>query len=784
MKIRLKNFKGIKAGPELTWDGLDEIEVDFTGRDGLVAFSGENGGGKSTLIENLHHYPQLVSRGGALWQHVMGRAAEKEFISTFMGHEYRSLIKMDADQGKQEGYLWIDGKSVVNGKITPYKEKVNEIFGQPFTYFRSQFCPQKSKNTQGMQIENMTAGVFRELLQQFLNLQRYAAWEDTAKQAGNILTGQIEQGEKHLLILNNKLAGFEDIKTKLTSAHADLDAHEQAIKQFKIKKAALTDELTNLRDKKSKQEVLIAQKANIEAKIKELEDTLAREQKDSDAELNALRDAYKSLQEQIKGNEELLKLADEINTAAEKESEIQSKIESLAIDHDKLTAETDDNVDSLNKIKTDISTHQAALTQIKYEISSLKNDAEIQKIIGLIDRAQSQTVILEKRDADCQSSTCSFIVAALKAKEELPKLQTEIEQRRTFVNDELGKLSIVMEEEERIISELKEKGLSLESIARKSGDAALGARKELATLRLDLSKVKDLAGKKTVLEVAKAQYDSITKQMEENATKGKELKVKRENRKSDLNGSIKDAQASLAEIKIDTDIPERIGKITDDIRQTDGVLAEKEASINGTRALIMKYESELSARDAVEKDIAAAKEQRESLLGKISRWRYLQIGCGKTGLQNLRIDGAAPRIIYNANKLLAQAYGARYSIRLETQNEDGKEDLQIKIIMENGKEIYLDDISGGQRAWNVQSLWLAMSLLNQEKSGRKYDYFCSDESDGALDVDNAVKYTALYRPFMTEGHLDQLIYISHKPECRSMADHILMFEAGQNPAWE
>jgi hypothetical protein len=27
-------------------------------------------------------------------------------------------------------------------------------------------------------------------------------------------------------------------------------------------------------------------------------------------------------------------------------------------------------------------------------------------------------------------------------------------------------------------------------------------------------------------------------------------------------------------------------------------------------------------------------------------------------------------------------------------------------------------------------------------------------------------------------------FISHKPECRSMADHILMFEAGKNPAWE
>ena len=774
LKLRLKGFIGIQRGL-----GLEEITIDFTDISGLVAFDGMNGAGKSTVLENLHPYNTLASRSGALYQHVYIRNAEKELSFAYQGDHYKTLLKIDCQSGKSEGFIWKDGNSEVNGKITMYAKYITALLGSENMFFHSVFCAQNAAK-----LSDMTTGELKSLLSEFLNLDKLAGYEAESKEKITAVTGNVEQVEKQLLILNNKLSGYNDVSTMLTKSKEDLTTCESSIETLKIKRTEYQAELETLRDKKSKQEVLIAQKANIEAKIKELEDTLAREQKDSDAELNALRDAYKSLQEQIKGNEELLKLADEINTAAEKESEIQSKIESLAIDHDKLTAETDDNVDSLNKIKTDISTHQAALTQIKYEISSLKNDAEIQKIIGLIDRAQSQTVILEKRDADCQSSTCSFIVAALKAKEELPKLQTEIEQRRTFVNDELGKLSIVMEEEERIISELKEKGLSLESIARKSGDAALGARKELATLRLDLSKVKDLAGKKTVLEVAKAQYDSITKQMEENATKGKELKVKRENRKSDLNGSIKDAQASLAEIKIDTDIPERIGKITDDIRQTDGVLAEKEASINGTRALIMKYESELSARDAVEKDIAAAKEQRESLLGKISRWRYLQIGCGKTGLQNLRIDGAAPRIIYNANKLLAQAYGARYSIRLETQNEDGKEDLQIKIIMENGKEIYLDDISGGQRAWNVQSLWLAMSLLNQEKSGRKYDYFCSDESDGALDVDNAVKYTALYRPFMTEGHLDQLIYISHKPECRSMADHILMFEAGQNPAWE
>ena len=829
MKIRLKNFKGIKAGPELTWDGPDEIEVDFTGKDGLVAFSGENGGGKSTLIENLHHYPQLVSRGGALWQHVMGRVAEKEFISTFMGHEYRSLIKMDSDQGKQEGYLWIDGKSVVNGKITQYKEKVNEIFGQPFTYFRSQFCPQKSKNTQGMQIENMTAGVFRELLQQFLNLQRYAIWEDTSKQAGNILSGQLEQIDRQILILNNKLTGFEDIKTKLTAANADLDAQEQSIKQLKSKRAEYQESMDSLKDKKSQQEVLIAQKANIEAKIKELEDALAREKKDSDAELDTLRETYKGLQAQIKGNEELLKLADEINAAAEKEKEIQGKIESLTGKLDELSME----VPGQNQIISDIETKIATLRQ---NLKSIETDPENLRLGKLIEDAERTVADKEREistpsselatmkskveelqraaqvgegiDANCQSKTCAAISTINEAKERLPeakaalqKMVEDVTTRKTILSDEIAEIKkntakVCEDKEARLeainkmnddtnsdISKANEDLRNAKNIADETNENANKYRKELATLRFDLGKVKDLSARKTALEVSKSQYESVTLRMEENITKGKELKVKWENRKSDLDGSIKDAQASLAEIKIDNNITAGITSIASAITDIEKSLSETETSLNTIRASIMRFESDLSARAEVEKDIETAKERREALIVKISRWRYLQIGCGKTGLQNLRIDGAAPKIIYNANRLLAQAYGARYSVRLETQNEDGKEDLQIKIIMENGKEIYLDDISGGQRAWNVQSLWLAMSLLNQEKSGKKYDYFCSDESDGALDVENAVKYTALYRPFMAEGHLNQLIYISHKPECRSMADHILMFEAGKNPAW-
>lgn len=785
MKIRLKNFKGIKAGPELTWDGPDEIEVDLTGKDGLVAFSGENGGGKSTLLENLHHYPQLVSRGGALWQHVMGRAAEKEFISTFMGHEYRSLIKMDADQGKQEGYLWIDGKSVVNGKITPYKEKVNEIFGQPFTYFRSQFCPQKSKNTQGMQIENMTAGVFRELLQQFLNLQRYAIWSDTSKQAGDILSAQLARYDSNLEALRKKTEGAQGIRESIERLTASLTEQNSNKATLSEKLTAANKEREGLKETIARNEVLASQVESMRNNLSAMEDNRVNEAIEADKSLTNLRRQYTALAAELAAAEKVLASEAEIMAAVEKEKACKKLIDSLT-ENIELRAVSITNeqglVSSYEKEIQELN-HSTPLPSMDERIIVL--NGEIRTTEHKIDGYKSQLKALEVRDQECTSKSCSFIVAALKAKDELPAAEDRLSQIQIEKENRLSELSAIGVE---ILQRVTAKELLLKgsrALLTEQSDIQSEKRKMLATSRLELAKFHDLAAKQSEIAVAKSQKADREKALEENKKQGQTTSAEWTARAAYLDDQLKKQKNKIAEIEdqINPDAAGYLYGIEDQIKKTVESITGADAIIIRNEKGIAQMQAELSGMEAAEKEIETVKAQRESLVGKIARWRYLQIGCGKTGLQNLRIDGAAPRIIYNANKLLAQAYGARYAVRLETQNEDGKEDLQIKIIMENGQEVYLDDISGGQRAWNVQSLWLAMSLLNQEKSGRKYDYFCSDESDGALDVENAVKYTALYRPFMAEGHLDQLIFISHKEECRSMADHVLMFEAGKQPYW-
>lgn len=777
-KLRLKGFIGIKRGL-----GLDEITIDFSTVSGLTAFDGMNGAGKSTVLENLHPYSTLASRSGALYQHVFMRNSEKEFSFSYNGNHYRTLLKIDCQSGKSEGFIYKNDatKSETTGKVREYDKYIISLLGTENMFFHSVFCAQNAAK-----LSDMTTGELKTLLSEFLNLDKLVGWEVDSKDKITAVTGQIEQVDKQIAVLSSKQTGIDTAKDNLAREKVTLAEHENTMDALKKKRVEYQADLELLRDKKAKQEVLLSQKTNLEARITELQDTLAREQNDADGELNALRDAYKALQAQIKENEALLTQADEINAAAEKESEINNKIELLTKTIDLTTAEIAEIQDTVHKIESRIQDNRAKKKELANDSELVRLEHAIAQTVHMIKQGNGQLSVLEVRDKECQSSTCSFIVAALKAKEELPKLEAECADLSRQKQERAGQI-------ERETAEIEEQLSSDEHALRLSKDNLKGRtetntedRKNLAVARMDLNKVKELAGKKTALAVAQSQYDSVTKQMAENATKGKELKVKWENRNADLGGSINDAQASLSDIErqIDTKIDIRISLINKDISESANELLVLETKLNETRANIMKLEAELSSMAAVEKELKAADDEKARLQQDVAEWTYLKNACGKNGLQAMEIDGAAPIITNFANDLLTQAFGPLFAVKFRTINEEGKECLDIIVISDDGEEILLDNLSGGQRVWVLMALRLAMTLLSKEKSGRNFETFYADELDGALDPENALNFVNMYRSFMTMGGFKDGYFISHKPSCRALADNSLMFAPGNNPVWQ
>jgi len=835
MKIRLRGAKGILAGPRLTWNGCEEIEIDFTGKTGLIALSGENGAGKSSVLECLSHYPQMVSRGGALYNHFMGRAAEKEFESEFMGNTYRSLVKMDCDQSKQEGYMWVNGKPTVNGKISAFSAFCNETFGSPYAYFRSQFSPQKSKATKEMQIENMDRSVFQKLLREFLNLQRYDGWEGTAKQAANYYQGQVAGVYQRIANLQ-AVTIYRETNEFLYSEAGDkaemLRADKTLLSYTLDEKRQAVDALKAIIQQNA---LALARKKDLQGQIDRLEGDLKKEKAEAAKEIDSLSIKYRAGKDQINNTIIVLNDRENIEAAAETVRDLESGLTGLIA----TIEEMNQNVPVYQKKCHDLET---TIAQLRQQVKDLENDPEnillekatseldrqhgekLRELRGLddsrelfnldaqIENAKDMTKALDKRGSTCPTpppADCSFIAGALRAAEILPDLETK---RKNLLCTIAINRHMTEEAIEKIKKEaagiLSEKALRIETIKvltstideqlrttthglRNAQQVLLSTtqlltahRKDLTQKREEIGKQKALADRLPEVRIAEERKKDLERHLAEITEAGLQRREGWIVREKFFLSEIQTWSASLAAILIDDVAPSTLIAVLREIIEIENVrIPAVEIEIQIARDQIATLRAELTRIETAEKDLAEVQNERSILVKNMTSWRYLQFATGKTGLQNLRIDGAAPRIVYNANRLLSQAYGALYSIRLETQNEAGKEDLQIKIIMENGQEVYLDDLSGGQRVWNVQALWLAMSLLNQEKSGRKYDYFCADENDGALDAENAEKFTALYRPFMQQAELSQLIYISHKESCRAMADHILTFQHGVNPSW-
>ena len=93
--LRLKGFIGIRKAM-----GIDDITLDFSGMQGIIALSGPTGSGKSTILENCQPYPQLISRPQpALRNHVFLRDSEKQLDFIHNGEMWRTVTKIDSESG-------------------------------------------------------------------------------------------------------------------------------------------------------------------------------------------------------------------------------------------------------------------------------------------------------------------------------------------------------------------------------------------------------------------------------------------------------------------------------------------------------------------------------------------------------------------------------------------------------------------------------------------------------------------------------------------------------------
>ncbi len=825
--LKARGFRGHKDKL-----GMDEIEVDFRGREGLIAFDGPNGLGKTTTLELLTPYASLVSRDTALYQNVILRDSFKDLSFTHAGHHYRTLIKVDCDSKRSEGFAWIDhGRdSVINGKISEYHKWATETFGSQELFNASVFGGQGAKK-----LCDMRVGELRSLFNEFLGrtLLRLETWADASRQAGSILSGQLAGVDQRMATIKSGMDSKEAVDFNMITTkgrEADLYGEKDALWSTLADKRAAVDILKATIQQNA---LALQRKADLQAQINRMEGELAKEKQAAEGEIGALAANYREIKYAIgkqtdilQDREEIEKAVDQMKIAAADSIVIQEKIDALSAElpthqqkvHD-LEKEITQHQHQLKDIERDpelqetnkkIGDAEAAITAKKKEIRDLENDFQVIALRAEIRSLEKAALVGDGIDVDCKSVTCAAIKSVNEAKEKIPMTLASLTRRQIEIKTERGiketellglevetlhNLKIDVEERIESISAKKQfiedQIIDLTAYLNKARQTLLNAseslkmdQRDLAAARAEITKQKALADKLPDVRVAETRKADLEKQLAEVTAQGTAKKEVWGEKEAGFKQRRFDLELRGVEIIIDESAAGTMQAVLREIIEIETVrIPAIEAEIQTARDRIATLQAELARIEAAEKELHEVRAERERLSARVARWKYLQIGCGKNGLQALEIDGAAPEISKKANELLHAGFGPSFSVKIITQDGEGRETLDILVISEHGEDRFSLK-SGGEKVWLLHPIRLGMALVSKDKGGREWDTAFFDETDGPLDSKGAAtQFMEMYRPFMQVGNIRQLFYVTHRDECKSYADHVLTFEHGKNPGW-
>ncbi|WP_300456661.1 SMC family ATPase [Desulfobacula sp.] len=828
--IKVRGAIGFKKGL-----GVDEIDLDLSNLSGLIALAGPNGHGKTTLLESLSPFRTFASRSGALRHHFFLRDSFRDISFEYSGDLYRTLVKIDADTDRSEGFVWKNNQPQVDGKVTNYNNYLVNLLGTANLFYNSVFCAQNSAK-----ISDMTTGQLKQLFVEFLRLDRLAGYEKTSKQCVAILGSLLGIAERRGNNLEERLERFqdtdkelEDLRMNETGILSSMETTKQSIIKTEVDIHVLIQ--TSLRNDDLNKEL-----SGIRENIALMQNSADR-QKVQGTEKEAYFNRETGVVDTgIRECENILKDRDEIEKASDTIVDIDGKIDAenkqldeLAGQRQRATNEYLVISERINKARLDIAEKGnsteiqameragrdmlrdidekvAKIDQLRASCQKALSTSEMMTIESEIKSCRNQMLLLDQRDPACQSETCSFILAGLGAKKQLPELEAELER---LTADGIK----AVEDIEKQIKALEAEVVGLKSAYGKQAADIVTAKNTLKTelsklqagLNLDQENLTAIAiqgqgmnkdieaidAKIKALKEQKIQTDILAKkrpQLEVSVARNAELIRQRaaieDERKAwfadhgkkadEIQGAIKDLQGQLVivEGKIIPNIDEDLKNKRTDLETFKKDLTAYEKEITDLRTAISKHVASLEERANAQKELEGIKAEIASLKKDMSEWTYLRNSCGKTGLQALEIDGVAPMVTGYANDLLSQSFGPNFSVKLVTQDpETGKEVLDIVVLRGDGSETLLENLSGGEKVWILKSIRLAMTLVSKEKSGRNFQSFFSDEEDGALDGEKALNFVGLYRSLMTTGGFDTCYYISHNPDVVAMADHQIRF---------
>jgi exonuclease SbcC len=830
VSLRLKGAIGIMKGIK-----KEEISINFDNfANGLIALTGANGKGKTTLIENCHPYPQLLTRTkGKLQNHFSLRDSFREVVlrNHTDGSMRKFLIQIDGQNKSGSCKYFIFKQTAglaeweplpgVDGNLKPYEESLDATFGPIELFQRTAFITQRpTKNLPDL--TDATAGEKKALFVALAGIDYLQGFSDAASEKTKleaakshdaeikmqVLQAAIDKKPQESQVLKDSEATLTDKKTELTeitkqgkTAKADVERLQAAWNAEQVRqrqeneaKVAVDTTGTEIRNFTLDIETLTEAAANkpryekdiaeYEARQKVIDAENVKKQTYTEANLKKQQDYAQvkaSYDESIKAVEvERDNLCDQRNTierlVANAESNIRLAEKDEEVERNRLWKPLDDRKVEIDRqiltAKNRIELYERDAAEITEDCPTCGQKLPENKLAELKAKREEYVQKIDSEKAAIETLNAESTDIERKVREAV---------RQAAVN-RMAKIEKEKAEIQKQNNNLAEINKRVEELGQHISEIAFDEPEKPEIKPFDDTALKAALAAQQRIDIA--QIRAVLTQAQEAAVRIDGLK-KQVTEKTKL---LKDKESEYAKIrqspevglKIKTDLDTATSRHTELTEQYTAVKAE----IAGTEATIDAVKKTLAEIAEKEKEYFALNTAIQDAAREGQEWELISRAFGRDGIQALELDALAPGISETANRILESAYGDRFKIAIETTRIGGAgkkvkqiEDFVIKVIdAEDGEAVNLEDKSGGEAVWIKRAIYDAFAVIRKRNTAFAFLTCFQDETDGALDAAAKTAYCRMLEASHAESHLRHTIIITHSNEVKAMIEQKIEME--------
>ena len=803
LRLVLTGFRGIRSGL-----GRDTLTLDLetlAGDGRLVAIAGDNGRGKTTVMDNLTPYMVMPSRAGAdglgafsYYDHVYLPESQKELVWRHAGRTFRSnLVFRVNGKKKTEAFLFeqsddgwrpvvLEDGTVSDGKVETYEHAVTQILGPQDTFFTSVFSAQGKRPLSAFKNAEI-----KTLLADLLGLEQVR--EQGAKAAE--VVRQLKGG---LGVVRQEVAKLDGDIDKLKRSVAELDGSAAAVAAAGVGKAAAAANLEAARrvlatvsaendgaaETETRRAALVAENGRVRVehtaaaarledegrRLTQREETLARRVANR-VQQHAARRA--GLQRQLNSFSALLSLRGRVDWAARRQ-QLAKRIAEL---RQQRVVAAQAQVEGLERLRGQHRLLKQEVDSIEREAGQVAlRQADLQRRFGLAGSVPCAGTDLQGR--------CQLLGDAREAQALLPSADAALAQFAERKRSALERAATIAGEMESLkgVAERRNRAEQLLELAQ-------ARARDLAALVARRAEVEQaLAGTAAVEAELAAMPEAAPGQIEDETAERADIgeaKARLQAERQRLDVALAEAlarnQAQLQQLPAPFDVA-RLDRARQGVTTAQSAVATADAAEGAAvrrneqaKALHQQLAKALADKELSARRVAKVEEE-------LAAWSLLAKCLSNDGLIALDIDDAGPTFSALANELLLACYGPRFTLQVITQSANGKGEMRedFDIVVHDGardESKSLKLVSGGERVWINECLTRAIALYLAGNTGRRYGTLFSDEADGPLDPEHKRMFMDMKREVLRLGGYECEFYVTQTPELTGMADRVIDLDA-------